>query len=196
MATVNTDWFKEVLARKKLSQRALARMINVDNSAISLALRGKRSIKPHELHQIATILGVTVAEVMRQTGVQVLDNLHQVPLSSWMDSSGAVFDLPDHTHDQVISPADCPIGTYAVQVRSPQTIKDGWLLFVDPERLLPVENLDHLCVCATTTGDQMIGVIRRGYRARTTNVVLWPSGNLRTDNDLAWTSAVLWIKPR
>lgn len=170
-------------------------MLDLDPAAVSLTLRGLRKMTPHEAHQIATILGVPVTEVLRQAGIEVTDDVRRVPLQAYMDSEGTVVDLPGGTHEHVMAPADCPIGTYAVQVRSPNTIKDGWLLFIGPDRIASNLNVDRLCICATSSGEQVLGVVRRGYRSSTFNLVLWPTMKMLVDKETVWSSAVLWIKP-
>lgn len=192
---MDTNWFKEKLADKKLSQRTLAKMIEIDQAAVSLMFRGKRRMTPHEAHQISTILGVPILEIMRRAGIDVTDDVNKAPIAAHMDHTGAVVAMPSGTHDIVLSPGDCPLGTYAIQVRAHSSTKDGWLLFVTPTQSDPREHYDQLCACATKTGKQLMGIVRRGYRRDTHNLIVWPSDETLSDADLAWVSPVLWIKP-
>lgn len=170
-------------------------MMNIDPSAGSLMLRGMRRMTPHEAHQIAVILGVPLNEVMRQAGIDVVDDVRKTPVAAHMDVDGVVIAMPPGTHDLVQGPADLPLGSYAVQMRSPSSIKDGWLLFVTPAQVPPSTVIDSLCVVATTAGAHLVGIVRRGYRRQSCNLVLWPSSQLLADVDLAWASQVLWVKP-
>jgi hypothetical protein len=192
---MNTQWFRDRLKDKKISQRGLAKMLNIDPAAASLMLRDKRKMTSHEAHQIAQILGLPLNEIMRQGGIEVVDDVSRVSVTSYMDENGNVSLMPARTHDSVVGPADCPIGTYAIQVRSPATIKDGWLLFVSPTQAPSHEFIDKLCSTATVEGKQLVGVVRRGYRRDTHNLILWPSMAVVSDVNLAWSSTVLWIKP-
>lgn len=192
---MNTQWFRDRLADKEMSQRGLARMLDIDPAAASLMLRGKRRMTPHEAHQIAVILGVPLNEVMRHAGIEVTEDVRRVPVASFVDEHGVVTSMPVGTHDTVMGPADCPVGTYAVQVRSHASIKDGWLLFVTPAQRPAAENADQLCLVATTEGKQVLAVVRRGYRRETHNLIVWPAMTLLADTQAAWTSTVLWIKP-
>jgi hypothetical protein len=158
-------------------------------------LRGKRRMTPYEAHQIATILGVPLLEVMRRAGIDVTEDIRQAPIAGHVDANGVVVMMPPGTHDLAQAPGDCPLGTYALQVRSHTSTRDGWLLFASPAQNEAADHLDQLCVCATSTGKQLIGVVRRGYRKDTKNVVLWPADETIFDADLTWVSAVLWIKP-
>lgn len=192
---MDTLWFRDKLKDKKLSQRGLAKLIELDPAAISLMLRGQRKMTPHEAHQISVILGVPILEVMRRAGIDVTEDVRKAPVAAHVDSEGKVVSMPNGTHDMSTSPGDCPIGTFAVQVRAHTSAKDGWLLFVTPTQSEPSEHVDQLCLCATKAGQQVLGVVRRGYRRDTQNLILWPSNETMFDADLAWVSSVLWIKP-
>lgn len=192
---MNTQWFRDRLADKRLSGRKLAEMLNIDAAAGSLLLRGLRKMTPSEAHQIAVILGVPLNEVLRQAGIDITEDVRKTPVAAHMDEQGVVTAMPNGTHDLAQGPADMPVGTYAVQVRSPSSIKDGWLLFVTPAQSPPQQSLDSLCVVATASGKHLMGVVRRGYRRNAYNLVLWPSNEMQTDIDMAWASRVLWLKP-
>ena len=150
---------------------------------------------PHEAHQISVILGIPLNEVMRHAGIEVTEDVRSVPVSAHVDEHGVVISMPPGTHDTVMGPADCPVGTFAIQVRSHSSIKDGWLLFVTPAQRPAPENADQLCLVATTEGKQLMAVVRRGYRRDTHNLIVWPSMEMLADTQAAWTSSVLWIKP-
>jgi transcriptional regulator with XRE-family HTH domain len=192
---MNTEWFRDRLKQQKISQRGLAKLLNIDPAAASLMLRAKRKMTTHEAHQIAQILGVPLNEIMRQAGIEVIDDVRRVPITAYMDEHGSVSLMPARTHDTVVGPADCPIGTYAIQVRSPATIKDGWLVFVNPTQAPAADNIDKLCSTATAEGKQIVAVVRRGYRRDTHNLIMWPSMEVLADCNVAWSSPVLWIKP-
>ena len=192
---MDTLWFKDRLADKKISQRGLAKLLELDAAAVSLMLRGKRKMTPHEAHQISMILGVPILEVMRAAGIDITEDVRKVPIAAHMDSYGNIIAMPNGTHDIVIGPGDCPVGTYAVQVRTHASIKDGWLLFVSPAQGDPGNHIDNMCVCATKDGKHLMGLIRKGYRRENQNLILWPSHETITDVQIAWASPVLWIKP-
>lgn len=193
---MNTKWFRAQLADKKMSQRGLAKLLKLDAAAVSLMLRGMRRMTPEEAHDIANILGLPITEVLRQAGIKVLDDVRRVPISAAVDEDGVVSLFPARTHDEVVGPADCPAGTYGVQCRAPSLPQDGWLMYVSPAQGPADAHMDKLCVVATTKGEQLMAVVRRGYRNGTYNLLVWPNhGAVRTDQDLAWSSPVLWMKP-
>ena len=194
MYTMDTGWFRDLLAARKISQRTLAKMMEMDHSAVSLLLRGKRRMQPEEAHFLAQALGVKTTEVLRRAGVAVRDDVQQVPITSFIDCDGDVVLLPDKTHDSVAGPADCPKGTYAVQVRCHSDPTDGWLVFTSPTQTEAKNQLDKLCLVAMKSGKSTLAVLRRGYRTGTFNLISWPSRSMQSDVTIAWASPVLWIK--
>ena len=192
---MNTDWFKQQLAARKLSQRGLAKLLDVDPAAVSLMFRGQRRMTNPEAHQLSTILGVPITEVLRQAGIEVIDDVRRVPIAGYADEAGMVSLMPAGTHEHVVGPADCPAGTVAIQMRSPTSIKDGWLLFVSPAQMEPSVHMDQLCSVALANGKQVVAVLRRGYRRGTHNLVVWPSDSVMSDVEVVWAAPVLWIKP-
>lgn len=192
---MNTEWFKQRLADRKLSQRKLAKLMGLDPAAVSLTLRGQRRMTNEEAHFIASTVGVPVTEVLRQAGIEVLDDVRSVPISAAVNEKSIVTLFPEKTHDRVHGPADCPAGTYAVQVRAPTAPQDGWLLFVSPVQQDPAELMDRICLVTIKTGTQHIAVLRRGYRTGAFNLITYPERDLKIDQDVAWASHILWIKP-
>lgn len=65
---IDTRWFQDRLADKRLSQRKLASMMNLDPAAVSLMIRGKRKMSAAEAAEIAKFLGVEASEVLVKAG--------------------------------------------------------------------------------------------------------------------------------
>jgi transcriptional regulator with XRE-family HTH domain len=194
-APMNTEWFRQLLAAKKLSQRKLAKLMELDPAAVSLMLRGQRKMTNEEAHQLSVILGVAITEVLRQAGIEVIDDVRRVKVTGYVDKVSAVTLFPKRTHDKVVGPADCPEGTYALQVRNAQSPQDGWMLFISPSEDDPRSHLGQLCCVALSDGDHLIAFVQRGYRSGTFNLVRQSGEVLRTDADVTWASRILWIKP-
>ena len=73
MSRMDTKWFRERLAEKGLSQRALARKLGLDQSAISLTFGGRRRMKFEEAAGIARLFSLPVSDVLRHAGMPVDD---------------------------------------------------------------------------------------------------------------------------
>lgn len=192
---MDTKWFKTQLLNKKMSQRQLAKTMGVDHAAISLMLRGIRRMQPSEAHELATIFGVKTTEVLRRAGIEVHDDVLNVPITSYVDDEGELTLFPEKTYDHVVGPADCPRGTYAVQCRARSHPQDGWVLFVSPDHQNADTAFDKLCVVALNNGTSVCAIVRRGYRTNTFNLLAWPGRDVRTDMNVIWVAPVLWIKP-
>lgn len=194
---MNTEWFRQVLASKKLSQRRLAALLELDPAAVSLMLRGQRRMTNEEAHQIGIILGVKTTEVLRQAGIAVSDDVRHVKVTGHVDKDEVVTLFPRRTHDKVVGPADCPEGTYALQKRSPGHPHDEWMLFISPAEDDPRAHLGQMCCVALQNGEHIIAFVQRGYRSGTFNLINGANGSaIRTDADVAWASRILWIKPQ
>ncbi len=75
-------------------------MLELDAAAVSLMLRGKRKMTPHEAHQISMILGVPILEVMRKAGIDITEDVRKVPIAAHMDSFGNVTAMPNEIYGQ------------------------------------------------------------------------------------------------
>lgn len=193
---MNTEWFRQLLAAKKLSQRKLATLMELDPAAVSLMLRGQRKMTNAEAHQISIILGVTITEVLRQAGIEVIDDVRRVKVTGYIDADAVVTLFPKRTHDKVIGPADCPEGTYALQMRTPGGMKDGWMLFISPAEDDPRAHLGQMCCVALENGEHLVAHLQRGYRSGTFNIIRSSTAQaIRTDCSVVWASRVLWIRP-
>ena len=158
-------------------------------------LRGQRKMTNEEAHQIASTLGLPITEVLRQAGIKVVDDVRKVSITGYVDAGGTVRLFPTRTHESIVGPADCPAGTYALQIRNPGGINDGFLLFVSPAEAEPSTMLDHLCTVALESGEQVVAGVRRGYRQGTYNLQLVPSTEIRNDCKAVWAAPILWVKP-
>jgi transcriptional regulator with XRE-family HTH domain len=192
---MNTEWFRDVLAQKKLSQRRLAALMELDPAAVSLMLRGHRRMTPEEAHQMGIILGVKTTEILRQAGIAVSDDVRHVKVTGHVDKDSVVTLFPRRTYDKVVGPADCPEGTYALQMRAASQPIDGWMVFVSPSEDDPRAHVGQMCCVALDNGEHVVAFLQRGYRSGTFNLVRQSGDVLRTDAAVVWASRVLWVKP-
>jgi len=193
---MNTRWFRRQLQDKHLSQRGLAKLLDLDPAAVSLMLRGQRRMTLKEAHRIAQILGVQTSEVIREAGIPVDDGIRRVPIAGVCGSEGIVQLLAARTHEKTVAPADVPSDSFAIQCRQPGHCKDGWLIFISAAQQDPRERLESMNLCALQDGSQVVAYIRRGYRKETFNLTLvTDAAKLLQDQHVTWASPVLWIRP-
>lgn len=192
---IDREWFSERLQARKLSQRGLAKLLELDPSAITLAFKGQRKFTNGEANQLASILGVSVAEVLRRAGVPASDDVRRVPIAGTISAECAVTLLPAQTHDLVVCPADVPAGGFALQMRASANMKDRWLYFVSGEHMAPDQMLDKYVVAVTQDGRMYTSVIRRGYKAGTFNLLRNFATVVLENETLSWVSPILWVRP-
>lgn len=194
---IDQAWFQDKLRHLKISQRQLAKRIGLDPAAVSYMFAGKRTMSMDEAKAIADIFLVPVTEVMRQAGIEVLDDVRKVPIAGYIGHGAMVTLLPNGTHDMVIAPPDVPVGSFALQVRIVNDPRDGWLNFVSGSQDSPTQCLDKVCVVALKDGALMHAVLKRGYKRDLYNLILFLDGNQRVleNKEIAWAARILWILP-
>lgn len=191
--SINTDWFKGLMADRRISQRELAKKLGIDHSALSLTFRGKRNMKMTEAAELARLFGVPVAEVMENAGVHA--DTRTVPFRGWIDGHGELHLEP--SNHRISSPQPMPLGSFAVQYRTngtPLEHLDGWMCFVrTPQDGVPHECINKFCLTKLDEGVQMVGVVKRGYQRGRYNLVMSAAQQIN-DVVLEWAAPILYIE--
>jgi len=195
MAEINQSWFKQRLQAQKMSQRKLASLIGIDPASMSYMLRGQRKMSMEEATQIAKHLMLSVTEVMRQAGIDVIDDISKVPIKGSLNDDRVVNFFPKGTYDYVIAPPDMCAKSFALQLRSPNNVQDGWLYFVSGEEVDPIDSLDRFCYVALTDGRAIVAVIKRGYKRDRFNLITMQDGGILENQTVASVNQVKWIMP-
>lgn len=196
---IKTQWFRDRLADRKMSQRALAKQLGLDSSAVSLMFRGKREMKISEAIEIARLLGRTPDEVIEAAGADMQNSGQKVMIDGFMDASGEVH-LESGEREFVPHPGgDLPAEIRAARCQtagSPLEHMDGWLLFGAPVQRSGVqaEAIGRLSFCRfASSGMIYIAKPSRGYQRGRWNLD-GPAGSAK-DVDLEWAVPVLLIQP-
>ena len=193
---INSEWFRDRLKSIKLSQRGLAKQMNIDPAAVSYMLQGKRAMSMEEARVISAILLMPVTEVMRQAGIEVLDDVRKIPVKGFTTVDFLVTFLPKGTYDTIISPQDMPSKSFALQHRSSNSSMDGWMAFVSGEENEPHDMLDQYCYVALEDGTAMLAVVRKGYKVGTYNLLGLCDGiKVRENKKVAKANLVKWLMP-
>jgi len=192
---VNTKWFRERLAERDMSMRRLAKLLKLDPSAVSLMLRGKRVMTASEATRISGLLTIPVTEVLAQAGVPIEEDARQMPVKAYCDARGALHPVTAKNPRRVGAPRDVPGAGLAVQVRAPELVTDGWVLFTGAFDPRPETMIDRLCVVDLKGSGHVVGTIKRGYDEDRFNLVPF-TGATAVENITAKAAApVLWIRP-
>jgi transcriptional regulator with XRE-family HTH domain len=195
---VKTQWFKDRLADRRLSQRGLARAMGLDSAAVSLMFRGKREMRISEAIEIAQLLGRLPDEVMEAAGVDIRSRGTTITMCGYVDGTGEVHQFDTEDRKQIPHPGgDLPPNARAMQCRTAGTLldhMDGWILFLasDPKAGVPAEAVGRLSVCKFDSGIIYLAKPTRGYARGKWNL----SGPAASAQDavLEWANPVLLIQ--
>lgn len=90
-ANVNTPFLISLLEKKGISQRFLAKKLNIDPSAVFHLLRGTRRLMLDEVSTLAEALGMPIDEVTEHFGVDLGANtepsVRDVKVEGWLDGT-------------------------------------------------------------------------------------------------------------
>lgn len=198
---VDTRWFRDRLADRRMSQRGLARALGLDAAAVSLMFRGKRRMQMSEAADVARLLGVPIDEVIAHAGIRAPASgglempERDLPLMYWIDGHGEMHPIPPG--ERVEMRAALPDDAVVAQCRtamSPLEHMDRWLLaFSAPTKAgVPADAVGRYCVMRLAGGVMMAGYLRPGYKAGTFAV---HSATVIMDARLDWAAPVLLIQP-
>lgn len=195
MPPIDQNWFKDKLKSVGISQRQLAKKMDLDPASVSYMLSGKRRMTMEEARAIAAHLLLPVTEVMRQAGIEVTDDVRKVPIAGYIGQHAMVTLLPKGTHDAVNAPADVPSGSFVLQMRMINNPQDGWLYFVDGAQGKPEESLDKLCLVTFKDGGLIMAIVRRGYKKDLFNLLVIGDNSVLENREVVCAARALWIQP-
>lgn len=206
MQQINRDWFIQKLEENRKSVRGLARHLDLDPSAVSRMLTGKRKMKMEETTAIAHFLNAPVSEVLRHAGVSIdLDGQPtRVLLAAIVNEKGEVGRLTDPRPlpQSVIDRAQAAIHTHgngriiAAQVRAldgPLAFLDDAVVLFKPTEIVESNAIGVLSICRNHAGEQVMAKIERARKTGEARVVT-VSGQ-RVEFDLQTATPVLAIIP-
>lgn len=193
---INRQWFIARIAERKLSMRRVSAGMGLDESAMSLILAGKRGVSSWEAKLLADQLRVPVSEIMRNLGIDVLDDVHRVPIVGGVNAEGVVTMQGKKADELVTGPADLPNDAIALLCRTAGSrlgFLDGWIGFFSATQTDPASHIGKLVLCATEDGTMRVALLLRGYRPSTYNLML--PGSMVENVAVEWASPLLWSKP-
>lgn len=195
-AKANKLWFQDHLKNIKMSQRKLAKLLEIQPAAVVRLFTGVRNATPKEIHLISELFKVSVNEVMRNLGIDVSSDIKKVPFVGVILEGSEVKNFDKSAQEQVMAPPDIPSNSFCLQVRQPGHANDGWKVFVSGEHTSGFHLLDRPALVELENGKQITCLIRRGYKDATVNLYPLHGGNDPLENQLVnWASPILWIRP-
>lgn len=166
-ANINTRWFQDQLADRKMSQRKLAQMLQLDPAAVSLMLRGLREIRLEEAAEMARILGIPLDDILAQTGIDLPreGGVDTCPVMGWIDTRGGVHNAAPAGPRHVARPPGAADGTVALRYVT-EDWRDGWIAYFRPVDYVMPEAMGRLAVVEhSVTGVRSVRIVKHGYEA-------------------------------
>jgi transcriptional regulator with XRE-family HTH domain len=190
---VDTRWFKDRLEERHLSQRKVAKHLQIDYAATSRLFRGLRDVKASEAQALATLLDLPVSEVMARFGLDVaLPPGSRVPIVGWTDRDGQVHTLESAATEFV--PAPPFRGAVALRDQS-GTVQDGWLMYYKPLKSIGSKAIGRLSVVELQdTGEKLIRRLEVAPRGDAFFLVA-SDGDVVRDARIKSASCIQWVKP-
>ncbi|NJL06840.1 MAG: helix-turn-helix transcriptional regulator [Methylacidiphilales bacterium] len=203
--TIDKKWFLGQLKDKGKSVRGLARHMDIDASAASRMLSGKRKMKMDEVSKIAIFLGVQVSEVLKHAGVAVdIDgNPTGILLAAIIDESGRVTKMPDPKplpQNLIDRAKDATRGIeaeiIAAQVMAtagPLAVWDDAVVLFEVSDIVEPSAIGALSICRLRSGEQVLARVERARK--TGEATLRRTGREPEEVTLVTATPVLAIIP-
>lgn len=200
MYHVDTQFFKNLLADRRISGRAFAKRLGIDPSAFSRTLNNKREMKIEEAAKIASGTGVSLDEVLRHAGIKegaAIENI--VPVIGRLHGSGEIEIFGEaRKPERIPAPLDVPADATAIvadTAQSPLELMDGWTFYLGARSDNPGELVGRQ-VMAQIVGAKRprLGWLKRSHRAAHFNVIT-DGGRGEKGVQIEWCAPVIWIKP-
>jgi transcriptional regulator with XRE-family HTH domain len=202
MGKTNTRWFQSELQRNNITQRRVARALNLDPSSITLMFHGKRKLQIKEAVQLANLFGVPLDDVLSNAGLktETKESTELLPIEGWIDGEMRIH------WGQPKGQKTAPIPSFGgknIKVLRYQTIGsnieslDGGLVYYSESKGLHSDSIGRLCVVKRAEdrrGSSLLAVVKRGYSAGAFNLVDLAGRAVMEDAVLESASPVIWLK--
>lgn len=194
---INTKWFKDSIKDRGKSQADLATFLELDTSAVSLILNGRRKLQLDVAEQIARFINKPTEEVLRQAGLQSIRETadtgageRRIQITGAIDLDGKVrFSAP--TGASAPAPGNADPDTVAVRMEG--GFAPGAAILFVPSKQVEADAIGRLSAVTLQDGSTVLGIPTAGYDRGHFNVSL-PRSNMENAQITAATP-VLWIRP-
>jgi len=164
ISALNRNWFKEVLQSKKITQRKLSELLNLDEGAFSRTLSGLRKLQLHEAKEVSKILDVPLIEVLAHFGAE--GEYSNVVLVEWVVNEGSIMTKLakpvelEHEYASLISGVYC-------QVRNGKMLDRAIAVFNPVSDIV----IGRLSAIEVSDGTVVVGTLRHNYNPKFYDIV-------------------------
>lgn len=199
----NYRWFKAALADRQISQRELARQLEMEPSGLNRRLRGYVRLQLADAAKIAKLLEVPVAEVLNNAGLPANSEVvthggKNVPIIGWVDKDFVLHEGAPKGSPKTVEAPPVPLAGLAavrfVTAASEAAAFDGAIAYFRPGKDVPAEALGKMCVVTTGTGAVRVCVVRRGYARGRYNLAPPVGGRVDEGVIVEGAAPVVWLR--
>lgn len=194
---VNKRFFDDIMSDRRISLRSVAREMEISPSQLSRTLTGHRRMQLTEAVRLGQILGVPLAEVMINAGIEEAKTAgRRCSIVGHILEDGFVHLTEEGAIERITLPDGVPDeDVFAIQFRTSDTalsFADGWVMFFESPRD-PVDSLGVFALCKLEDGSQIVATIRRGYAMGTYNLFSYNSLHIKSARVVSAARAILTI---
>lgn len=160
MPTVDKTWFQDRIRDKDLSQRRLAKLMDLDPAAMSLMLSGRRKISSEEANTLAFHLGVSVHDVLTHAGIEP-HRQNNTDIKGRITANGTVVSSRRKKTESVVEYPNAK----AIICEDEESPYYGWTLYYEPRAGVDADTISHLCLISNGGAEYVARVLpgnRRG----------------------------------
>lgn len=199
---INTRWFRDQLDNLKITQRELARQLDLDPAGVSYMLRGRRQMRPSEIAHLANLFNVPIEEVYLQAGLEpprrpVSNGGEPVMVTGTVEAAtGEINELKGGKIRRAPAlPTPLPKGAVGLRIQGDGP-EAGWVLYYVPKEAVEAGAVGQLAV-VTLPGKrgQYVRVLERGDEPGSFHLRAWPRGRDLENARVLAANPVLAIKP-
>ena len=188
---IDKRWFQDRIRDAGISQADLARQLEIDRSALSLMLSGKRSMKLEEAAGIAGVLSLDVDDVLARAGVRLPSSATSVPIFAAVDARGCVH------RKSIVGQVEfgnlAPEGAVAVRCEDLAAVFYGWVFLFVPRASVSPEGMQRVSIVQLEDDTEHLAAVNRGFDRGLYNL-RGLDGRVQENQRLKSASPVLWIK--
>lgn len=154
---INSKWFRDLLADKKISANKFAELNNFQRTGLSKMINGVYEMSPEVMAAFSSYFGVAYEVVARHAGLPVPKVMtRMVRIIGQVEKTGRV--VKAAKGEMVDRPAGASDATVALAMPGFY----DWVVYYNPSKRVEPEAFGRLAVCELESGGRYLRVLERG----------------------------------